>query len=146
LGGFGYVSSTDLNGSSAFLQSLRDLSYGRVLDCGAGIGRISKGLLCPLFQSVDLVEQCAPYVEEAKKILKNRININDQLDESSPFYRASPISESVDSADTNTTTSISVKKNMGHFYVAGLQDFQFQPTRKYDLIWVQWVNIIHLLL
>ena len=35
-------------------------------DCGAGIGRVSKRLLLPLFESVDLVEQNPQFLERAK--------------------------------------------------------------------------------
>lgn len=67
LGGFGHISPVDLSGSKSFLQKLPGIQYGRAIDCGAGIGRISKGLLCPLFQHVDLVEQNPVYVDKAKE-------------------------------------------------------------------------------
>ena len=35
-------------------------------DCGAGIGRVSKRLLLPLFESVDLVEQNPEFLERAR--------------------------------------------------------------------------------
>ena len=35
-------------------------------DCGAGIGRVSKRLLLPLFERVDLVEQNPEFLERAK--------------------------------------------------------------------------------
>lgn len=41
------------------------------LDCGAGIGRITKYLLQNYFETVDLVEQNPLFLEEAKKSLKN---------------------------------------------------------------------------
>ena len=41
----------------------------RALDCGAGIGRISKRLLIPLFAQVDLVEQNPTFLEQAKTYL-----------------------------------------------------------------------------
>lgn len=36
------------------------------LDCGAGIGRVSKHFLLPYFSKVDLVEQNAQYLETAR--------------------------------------------------------------------------------
>ena len=36
------------------------------MDCGAGIGRISKKLLVPLFQHVDLVDVCQKFLDKAK--------------------------------------------------------------------------------
>ena len=38
-------------------------------DCGAGIGRVSKLLLLPLFSEVDLVEQNPAFLEKAKVYL-----------------------------------------------------------------------------
>jgi protein N-terminal methyltransferase len=45
---------------------------GKALDCGAGIGRISKHLLQRHFQSIDLVEQNPKFLEKAKDYLKDR--------------------------------------------------------------------------
>lgn len=39
----------------------------RALDCGAGIGRITKNLLIRFFDHVDIVEQDCKFVEQAKK-------------------------------------------------------------------------------
>ena len=41
----------------------------RALDCGAGIGRITRLLLSRRFQTVDAVEQCAKFVEAARAAL-----------------------------------------------------------------------------
>jgi protein N-terminal methyltransferase len=38
----------------------------RALDCGAGIGRIAKRLLVPLFETVDLVEQDPAFVAKGR--------------------------------------------------------------------------------
>ena len=38
-------------------------------DCGAGIGRVSQGLLLPLFSQVDLVEQNQSFLDQAKTYL-----------------------------------------------------------------------------
>ncbi|KAL0894732.1 hypothetical protein ABMA27_013266 [Loxostege sticticalis] len=60
LGGFGFISDVDINGSQIFLNSLfsdeNPPSRIVAVDCGAGIGRITKHLLLPNFQSVDIVE------------------------------------------------------------------------------------------
>lgn len=47
---------------------------GRALDCGAGIGRVSKRLLLPLFSEVDLVEQNPAFLEKAKTFLVKLIS------------------------------------------------------------------------
>ena len=39
------------------------------LDCGAGIGRVTKNLLLPLFDTVDMVEQNPDFLEKAKDYL-----------------------------------------------------------------------------
>ena len=63
LGGMEFVSDDDIAESRELLTGLAaggrpGLRLGRALDCGAGIGRISKLLLCPLFgEGVDLQEQ-----------------------------------------------------------------------------------------
>ena len=63
LGGFGNVSPIDISGSRTFLQEIkelelkeattnedqRELGKTRVIDIGAGIGRITKELLLPLY-------------------------------------------------------------------------------------------------
>ena len=43
------------------------------LDCGAGIGRVTKNLLLPLFNTVDMVEQNADFLEEAKNYLVSKM-------------------------------------------------------------------------
>ncbi|RLN59373.1 hypothetical protein BBJ28_00005339 [Nothophytophthora sp. Chile5] len=62
LGGFAHVSGVDIRESKRFLTHIRDSlrpewECGAAADCGAGIGRVSKQLLLPMFQHVDLVEQ-----------------------------------------------------------------------------------------
>lgn len=75
LGGFGYISQTDIKGSHTFLQevfrSKNPPEKKYALDCGAGIGRITKNLLIKTFGKVDLVEQNPAFLEEAKENLKN---------------------------------------------------------------------------
>lgn len=42
---------------------------GCALDCGAGIGRITKRLLLPLFNTVDLVDVTQEFLDKAKAYL-----------------------------------------------------------------------------
>lgn len=76
LGGFSFVSQTDINGSRQLLKQLlhSKSAPGRqyALDCGAGIGRISKFLLTDFFAKVDLVEQNEMFLEKAKTYLGPR--------------------------------------------------------------------------
>ncbi|CAB3360932.1 Hypothetical predicted protein [Cloeon dipterum] len=73
LGGFGYISHTDIQGSEAFLKSIFKLKHApgrkRAVDCGAGIGRITKLLLQRYFDKVDLVEQNSAFLKEAQTYL-----------------------------------------------------------------------------
>ena len=78
LGGFGHVSPVDIAGSKAFLASIPGgVKYGSAIDCGAGIGRISKGLLAPLFKFVDLVEQDPKYVAKAREYCAGLASMRD---------------------------------------------------------------------
>uniref|UniRef100_A0A182JS85 Alpha N-terminal protein methyltransferase 1 n=1 Tax=Anopheles christyi TaxID=43041 RepID=A0A182JS85_9DIPT len=70
LGGFGSISFIDIRGSEQFLKQLYKQKPApgrkRALDCGAGIGRISKNLLLPWFDQVDLVEQDGQFCQTAR--------------------------------------------------------------------------------
>lgn len=69
LGGLDYVHGPDIKESLAFLRSIPGLGNARALDCGAGIGRLTKHLLFPLFLQVDLMEPCAHMLAQAEKEL-----------------------------------------------------------------------------
>eukprot|EP00286_Rhodomonas_abbreviata_P008534 CAMPEP_0181328370 /NCGR_PEP_ID=MMETSP1101-20121128/22671_1 /TAXON_ID=46948 /ORGANISM="Rhodomonas abbreviata, Strain Caron Lab Isolate" /LENGTH=131 /DNA_ID=CAMNT_0023437237 /DNA_START=213 /DNA_END=605 /DNA_ORIENTATION=- len=69
LGGFGKVTDVDMKESCEFLLDLQKKNLltiadpSRAADCGAGIGRISEGLLCKMFSTVDLVEPVGHLLE-----------------------------------------------------------------------------------
>jgi len=72
LGGLSQISSTDIGGSRKFLSQFikgpkAKTGTHRALDCGAGIGRITKRLLLPLFETVDMVELTQSFLDEARK-------------------------------------------------------------------------------
>uniref|UniRef100_A0A8C9DRE1 N-terminal Xaa-Pro-Lys N-methyltransferase 1 n=1 Tax=Prolemur simus TaxID=1328070 RepID=A0A8C9DRE1_PROSS len=74
LGGYGHISSIDINSSRKFLQRfLREgpnkTGTSCALDCGAGIGRITKRLLLPLFREVDMVDLTEDFLVKAKTYL-----------------------------------------------------------------------------
>nr|KAF6315056.1 N-terminal Xaa-Pro-Lys N-methyltransferase 1 [Myotis myotis] len=74
LGGYGHISSIDINSSRKFLQRfLREgpnpTGTSCALDCGAGIGRITKRLLLPLFRAVDMVDVTEDFLAKAKTYL-----------------------------------------------------------------------------
>lgn len=70
LGGFSCVTVMDISDSKLFLRKLFQMkngpSRGRVLDCGAGIGRITENLLCKHFEHIDLLEQDQKFLDVAK--------------------------------------------------------------------------------
>lgn len=72
LGGFASITGIDLDGSAKFLKRIKqerpslDWTCGAACECGAGIGRVSKGLLLPLGVSrCDLVESSARLLSAA---------------------------------------------------------------------------------
>ncbi|XP_076436311.1 N-terminal Xaa-Pro-Lys N-methyltransferase 1-like [Babylonia areolata] len=74
LGGYAKISPTDINGSRAFMRPFLKIGGGktesrRALDCGAGIGRITKRLLLPMFQSVDMVELSQKFCDAAREFI-----------------------------------------------------------------------------
>ncbi|GCB77188.1 N-terminal Xaa-Pro-Lys N-methyltransferase 1 isoform X2 [Scyliorhinus torazame] len=71
LGGYGHISNIDINSSTRFLQRFVGEGSGKAgvgcaLDCGAGIGRITKRLLLPLFKVVDMVDVTESFLAKAK--------------------------------------------------------------------------------
>ncbi|CAH0556729.1 unnamed protein product [Brassicogethes aeneus] len=79
LGGFGHISQVDIRGSKTFIKQLLTSKSppGRdyALDCGAGIGRITKFLLTNVFNKVDLVEQNPLFLDQAKKYLGTQLDL-----------------------------------------------------------------------
>ncbi|KAK1334062.1 hypothetical protein QTO34_005062 [Cnephaeus nilssonii] len=72
--GYGHISSIDISSSRKFLQRfLREgpnqTGTSCALDCGAGIGRITKRLLLPLFRAVDMVDVTEDFLAKAKTYL-----------------------------------------------------------------------------
>ncbi|TKA32539.1 hypothetical protein B0A50_01647 [Salinomyces thailandicus] len=73
LGGYPQVSRIDLQGSGNFLAKLRrqskhfsaDKKLRRAVDCGAGIGRITEGLLRNVAETVDIVEPVKSFTDQA---------------------------------------------------------------------------------
>lgn len=105
LGGFGFISNVDIEGSELFLKSLLTSESppltNAALDCGAGIGRITKLLLLPHFHTVDVVEPDDKFINSIREFVGEH------------------------------------KDRLGTLHKVGLQEFK--PTRKYDVIWNQWV-------
>ncbi|KAI1706570.1 adoMet dependent proline di-methyltransferase domain-containing protein [Ditylenchus destructor] len=73
LGGFAQLHAPDVHDSKEFIAAMRKKKIlnhdGRVLDCGSGIGRVTKHLLLPLFQTVDMVDFAESFIENSRKYL-----------------------------------------------------------------------------
>lgn len=76
LGGYPQISRIDLQGSKNFVNKLRRLAMTQeapkarlklAVDCGAGIGRVTEGLLSHVAETIDIVEP----VENFVKVLKS---------------------------------------------------------------------------
>jgi len=71
LGGFAQLSPSDLAASRRFLQHLQDavqpdLRFEVACECGAGIGRVTKGMFLPLnFARCDIVEVSAELISQS---------------------------------------------------------------------------------
>ncbi|XP_075168134.1 alpha N-terminal protein methyltransferase 1-like [Haematobia irritans] len=111
LGGLGYINAVDVQGSTKFLRDLKikDMHKKYALDCGAGIGRVTKNLLMPLFEKVDMVEQDPAFAERAREY-----------------------------CTTDMGSTLGYPKRLGEIHNIGLQEFIPTP-KKYDVVWSQWV-------
>ncbi|KAK8091986.1 hypothetical protein PG997_002347 [Apiospora hydei] len=120
LGGFPSISTVDLRGSRAFLVKLgigktKGLhKIERTLEGGAGIGRITKGLLVDISQTVDVVEPIAKFTEELSQTPGVGQIHNMGLEEWPPS--TSPSTTTDDDSSSSPSS----------------------PSRKYNLIWLQW--------
>lgn len=75
LGGFSHLSDTDVSESREILREFFEGPNARTppeiaLDCGSGIGRVSKRLLLQVFKYVELVEQNPVFLKKSKSYLK----------------------------------------------------------------------------
>ncbi|KAI0999597.1 hypothetical protein K3495_g8601 [Podosphaera aphanis] len=67
LGGFAHISKIDLEGSRKFLAHFNvgeERKVKRAIDCGAGIGRITEGLLLSLAETVDIVDPIVKFTNQ----------------------------------------------------------------------------------
>lgn len=69
LGGMEHIHGADIAESKEFIESIPNVGRSRALDCGAGIGRITKNLLSLMFEKTDLLEPMHHMLEVAQKEL-----------------------------------------------------------------------------
>ncbi|KAK6796346.1 hypothetical protein RDI58_004047 [Solanum bulbocastanum] len=94
LGGFGHVNTPDIKASEDFLNTILaerfpDAGRGRhlvALDCGSGIGRITKNLLIRYFNEVDLLEPVSHFLESARVNLAPENLMVSELHKAANFY------------------------------------------------------------
>ncbi|XP_068656637.1 alpha N-terminal protein methyltransferase 1 [Aristolochia californica] len=92
LGGYGHVNDVDVRGSEAFLKTLLCERLGSrcsnlvALDCGSGIGRVTKNLLLRHFNEVDLVEPVSHFLEAARKNLAPENYLSSDMHKPANFY------------------------------------------------------------
>eukprot|EP01018_Ginkgo_biloba_P016490 Gb_20319 [translate_table: standard] len=91
LGGYGKVNGRDVQDSNAFLveilgERLKGNSPLVALDCGAGVGRVTKNLLLKHFHEVDLVEPVSHFLESAREQLKATIRTKAESHSAVNFY------------------------------------------------------------
>ncbi|MBA0875733.1 hypothetical protein Goshw_014147 [Gossypium schwendimanii] len=94
LGGFGQVNDADIKGSEAFLNSLLHKRFGDggrnqhlvALDCGSGIGRITKNLLIRYFNEVDLLEPVSHFLDAARENLSQEHFVASDVHKATNFY------------------------------------------------------------
>ncbi|XP_022977477.1 alpha N-terminal protein methyltransferase 1-like [Cucurbita maxima] len=94
LGGYGHVSDGDILGSEVFLKSILAERFplaGKdrplvALDCGSGIGRVTKNLLIRYFNEVDLLEPVSHFLEAARESLAPENNGASDLHKATNFF------------------------------------------------------------
>ncbi|KAG8436492.1 hypothetical protein GDO86_007549 [Hymenochirus boettgeri] len=73
MGDFSELSDTDIESSRDFLRRFvggpGKAGTDFALDCGSGIGRVSKNVLLPVFSNIELVDMMEPFLEEAQSYL-----------------------------------------------------------------------------
>ncbi|XP_075364136.1 N-terminal Xaa-Pro-Lys N-methyltransferase 2 isoform X2 [Mycteria americana] len=76
MGDYIELSNTDIESSREFLRKfvggVGKAGTNRALDCGSGIGRISKHVLLPVFRSVELVDMMENFLAEVPNYLQGK--------------------------------------------------------------------------
>ncbi|KAE8683139.1 Alpha N-terminal protein methyltransferase 1 [Hibiscus syriacus] len=94
LGGFGQVNDADIKGSETFLNILLHERFGDAgrnqhlvaIDCGSGIGRITKTLLIRYFNEVDLLEPASHFLDAARESLSQEHFVASDMHKATNFY------------------------------------------------------------
>lgn len=83
LGGLSVVDEADVKESLEVIDVVQGKAFkvgnSRALDCGAGIGRVTKNVLSRKFATVDLVDQCKALLEKGKEDLSKDVSVASRL-------------------------------------------------------------------
>lgn len=86
------MNDADVKGSDAFLRPLLADRFGTAkrhlvaLDCGSGIGRVTKNFLLTHFNEVDLVEPVSHFLEAARENLTGCMDQGEDSHKAANFY------------------------------------------------------------
>ncbi|CAM2118516.1 unnamed protein product [Caretta caretta] len=84
MGDYIELSSTDIESSREFLRKFiggpGKAGTEHALDCGSGIGRVTKHVLLPVFKSVELVDMMENFLAEAQNYLQGYLTDKDLLE------------------------------------------------------------------
>ncbi|KAF7803947.1 alpha N-terminal protein methyltransferase 1 [Senna tora] len=94
LGGYANVNEPDINDSEAFLKMVLSERFPNgvndqplvALDCGSGIGRVTKNLLIQYFNEVDLLEPVSHFLEAARETLAPGSHLHSDMHKAVNFY------------------------------------------------------------
>ncbi|KAL6738161.1 hypothetical protein Aduo_011738 [Ancylostoma duodenale] len=79
LGGFAHLHTPDIRASKTFIKKLKAKNFlvdtNRAADCGAGIGRVTRHLLLPIFKKVVMVEPVAELLEKSVSYVGDNENV-----------------------------------------------------------------------
>ncbi|EPY42398.1 hypothetical protein AGDE_01525, partial [Angomonas deanei] len=76
-GDMGKWHEADIEESRQFIESIRDGGRGKCIDCGAGMGRVTRDLLCPLYSRCDVLESQSHMLEQAERYLADQPSAGD---------------------------------------------------------------------
>lgn len=161
LGGFASISDIDLKGSQSFLQHVLSITHHTgddseddgnnvvplsCCDCGAGIGRITKGLFIPMNKYNSENNNGGTNTNNTAPLFFH-VNSITMVESSPGLLLAAADSLGNLISDSTTTTSKIENKNISvllhnkpkcHFICQGLQEYHPKPN-SFDVIWIQWV-------
>ncbi|KAK8953293.1 Alpha N-terminal protein methyltransferase 1 [Platanthera guangdongensis] len=139
LGGYGHTNEADVKGSEAFLKPLLLDRFGSrlrnlvALDCGSGIGRITKNLLLRHFNEVDLLEPVSHFLDAARENIAPEGDMQEDTHMAVNFY-CIPLQEF--SPEVGRYDVIWIQWCIGHLPD---DDFISFFMRAKDLYWIRWI-------